>query len=113
MVIIKQAVFIGHLLYVTCYAGQCRKGPGLTWETSIYITGTQAIWWSNMKATVSPGMCGNLKAWEKEVRLGLGLERGFERTLPPLILLYLQIPLGLPLFQPGAWLCSELVCQLS
>lgn len=36
----------------------------------MHITGIQAIWWSNWKAMVNLGMCGNGKAWEAKVRLG-------------------------------------------
>lgn len=76
-----------------------RWGSGLTWEASRYITtGTQAVWWSNAKAVVNPGMDGKEKAWE-EVKLGLGLERKI-RTLTGHLL---QIPLG-----SGAGLCGEL-----
>ena len=69
MVIFNQSAFIGHLLYVTCYAGHCEEGPGLMGETNMHITGIQAIWWSNWKVMVNLGMCGSGKAWEEKVRL--------------------------------------------
>lgn len=52
-----------------------REALGLAWETSRFVTtGTQGVWWNDVKASVNPGVGGDEKVC-KEVRLGLGLER--------------------------------------
>lgn len=73
MVIFNQATFIGYSLYVTCYAGHLREGPGPMWETSIYITGAQAVWWDNTKSYGQPR-----HVWQSE-GLGKGSQTGAGR----------------------------------